>query len=344
MKKVSKILQRIRTYLSKDAILSRYRRSKYAFNLRRLYLPTKNVLIDRPIFFLGVQGGGLTLIVKALQRHQNTCFCTGNSHEWDAADNELFTCNKYVPSALSFLNNNVYHPNYKTDFFRYWTYALNDTMDLYRLNPESIDNTVREKFRAVLKRIIRAYAHDVRNCRFIDKSQLYTINARYLYKMLKDTNPYFILVTRDPFAMCKRVAEKYYANPKKNNFTFTHEENLRLCCQHWKNSMDIALTEGTHIPNFKVMKFENFLRDPQTFLQDICAFVDLPFDDKIVPGPNQKSTVFAQMQTRWYPLRKDVNEQYIQTLENNEIKIIEEICGAVAHTCGYTTPSTFVHK
>ncbi|MBN1492512.1 MAG: sulfotransferase [Candidatus Omnitrophica bacterium] len=341
---MNRTLQRIRTSLSKGAILSRYRRSKYTFNIRRLYVPLKNVSIDRPIFFLGVQGGGLTMIVKALQRHHNTCFCTGNSYAWDAADNEIFTCNKYVPPALSFLNNDVYHPYYKTDYFRYWTYALDDTIDLYRMKSDSIDSGVKDEFRAVLKRIIRAYAHDIHNCRFIDKSQLYTINAHYLYKILEDTQPYFILVTRDPFAMCKRVAEKYYANPKKNNFTFSQEKNLRLCCQHWKNSIEIALKDGEHIPNFKVVQFEQFLKDPRHFLKDICEFVKLPFDETIVPGPDQKNTIFTQMQTRWYPMREDVNEQYIRTLEQDEIKIIEEICGHVAHTCGYETPSFFIRK
>lgn len=311
------------------------RRKRYIFNIRRLYRPLDSIKIDRPVFFLGVQGGGLTLLVKAFQRHRKICFCKGNSNHWDAADNEMQVNIFDMPEELSLRNNKVYHKKYKTNIFRYWTYALNDTLSLYRLNSEKLSPDLSNSFKKVIRKIISAYAHNPDDCRFIDKSQLFTVNLLSVYRLLKETNPFFVLVVRNPFAMCKRVAEKYYENPNKNNFSFSKETSLRLCCQHWKNSYESALNDGKDVPNVKIVKFEDFLSCPSEFLKEICEFIELEFDTDIVPAPNQKSTIYSQMNSRWYPIRSNSNEKYVNSLTKNDIEIIKEECGELIKEFGY---------
>ena len=314
---------------------SAYRSSKYYFSHRNLHIRLRSINVDRPIFILGVQGGGLTIIAKALQRHKDVIFCKGNNVHWDAAENEMQNYIFDMPEELSLFNNMKFNDKYKTTLFRYWTYALDETINLYRLNPDYIDYDLREKFVRVINKIIRSYAHDLKKCRFIDKSQMFTINILPIYKMLKEYNPYFILVTRNPYAMCKRVVDKYYENPDEHDFSFSHETNLRLCCQHWRNSYTYAIEDGKVVENFKIVKFEDFLISPYDFLKDLCDYVGLDFDTRIVPGPNQKSSVYCQMKSRWYPAKADANNKYIQQLTKDEIVIIKSECDDLIKQFGY---------
>ncbi|MBC8484920.1 MAG: sulfotransferase domain-containing protein [Bacteroidetes bacterium] len=139
--------------------------------------------------------------------------------------------------------------------------------------------------------------------------------------------------------MCKRVAERYYGNPYKNNFSFSKKTNLQLCCQHWKNSYSYAIEDGKYILNFMVARFEDFLIDPRNFLKEICDFVELEFDEKMVPASNQRSTYFGQMKSRWYPLRQDANSRYLNELTNDEIDIIKLNCGELIDKFGYQAPT-----
>lgn len=42
--------------------------------------------IQRPIFLLGSQSGGLTLLARILRRHASLVYCTGNSRYWAGSD------------------------------------------------------------------------------------------------------------------------------------------------------------------------------------------------------------------------------------------------------------------
>lgn len=321
-------------------LIRQFRVQRYQYNLRRLYPRLDDIRIDRPIFLLGVQGGGLTIIMKALQRHSKTCFCLGNSDHWDAADNEMhaYLHDPLLPSRFSFINNPHYHPQYRTKHWRYWTYALDDTIGMYRIDPNSLKTEEADRFQKVIKKALRAYAHDPHDCRFIDKSQLYTINIRAVQKALAESDPFFAVVTRNPYAMVKRVTERYYENPKRHGFPFSHEKNLRLCCQHWRNTYSWALRDRPYTENFAVFSFERFLVDPENFLRNLCTFARLNFESAIVPAPGQRPTAYAMMSSRWYPIRKNPNQKYLEKLTPKEISIIERECGDLARKLGYGPP------
>lgn len=321
-------------------LIRQFRVKRYTYNLRRLYLRLDDIRIDRPIFVLGVQGGGLTIIMKALQRHSKTCFCLGNSDHWDAADNEMhaYLTDPLLPKRFSFVNNPVHHPKYRTNHWRYWTYALDDTIGMYRIAPDSLKAEEARRFRKVIKKAIRAYAHDPNDCRFVDKSQLYTINIAAIQKVLDKARPFFAVITRNPYAMVKRVTERYYENPNRLDFSFSHEESLSFCCQHWRNTYSWALKDGRCVENFALFSFEDFLSDPASLLKSLCVFADLNFNPNIVPAPDQDRTPYAMMPSRWYPIRQNVNQKYLDRLTRREISVIERECGDLALQLGYAPP------
>ena len=55
---------------------------KPVISLRKISYKLKDINVNKPIFILGTQGGGLTLISRILHRHPDTVYCSGNSKFW----------------------------------------------------------------------------------------------------------------------------------------------------------------------------------------------------------------------------------------------------------------------
>ena len=91
-------------------VLRRYRVRKIELTPRQFTVPLERIAIDRPVFFLSVPGGGLTLLLKCFQRLANTCFAHGNRLAWDAADNEMSVCvrNADMPTGALVLSQPVF--------------------------------------------------------------------------------------------------------------------------------------------------------------------------------------------------------------------------------------------
>ena len=318
-------------------VLRRYRVRKIALTPRRLTVPLERVAIDRPIFFLSVPGGGLTLLLKCFQRLANTCFCHGNRGSWDAADNEMSVCvrDRDMPHELSFYHNPYFPPDMPTNLFRYWTFATDGNADHYRREPKDVSVETARKFRTALKKIIRAHALDLDDCRLIDKSHLFSVNVAALQHILADANPFFVVVARSPYGGVPRTAKNYYLNPDKHGFDMDYLEAVKLCAQHWRNSFRFALDDGENTPNFMVTRIEDFFADPAAYLRSVCDFTELDFDLDMAPGPDQPATIYQQMGRRWHPLRRSVTDKARADISDEESAIIDEICGPVMARLGY---------
>lgn len=319
-------------------VLRRYRVRKIGLTPRRFTVPLEQVKIDRPIFFLSVPGGGLTLLLKCFQRLSNTCFCHGNRLSWDAADNEMSVCvrDSDMPPELSFYHNPFFPEDLPTNLFRYWTFGTDDNVGHYRFEPEKVSAGMADRFRTVLKKIIRAHALDLDDCRLIDKSHLFTVNVGALQHILANSDPYFVIVSRSPYGGVPRTARNYYLNPDKHGFDMDYLDAVRLCAQHWRNSFQFALDDGAKVPNFMVTRVEDFFADPASYLQSVCEFTGLEFDPDIVPSPDQPATVYQQMGRRWYPLRRSVTDKAREAISDEEAAIIDDVCGPVMARLGYT--------
>ncbi|WP_339859784.1 hypothetical protein [Thalassospira alkalitolerans] len=318
--------------------LKKYRLRKVTYTPRRLTTRLSEIKIDRPLFFLRVQGGGLTILAKCFQRLNNTCFANGNSDSWDAADNEMHVCvtSKKLPKEFSFHTNTFYPPELASNFYRYWTYATDQALPHFRIeDPESVGEKSLSGFRDYIKAIIRAHAKDINSCRFVDKSQLYTINTPLIRKALADSSPYFAIFGRSPYGSVPRTAKNYYLNPNKHGFDMSYEDALKLCAQHWNNTFSIALKDCNEKQDNLFLKIEDFFADPDSFCRKICDFAELDFSTEMAPKPDQKNTIYEQMARRWYPIKKSSTDSALRSLTELEISIVNEICGKTMQNLGY---------
>ena len=321
-----------------DHLLTRYRVRKVALTPRRVTTRLEDIEIDRPLFLLGVQGGGLTILAKCFQRLENTCFVHGNADSWDAADNEMHVCetSQKLPREFSFHTNDFYPPNLPTNFYRYWTYATNEGLPHFRIdNPEQVSEASLNGFRNYVKAIIRAHAKNLNDCRFIDKSQLYTINIPLLRAALRGHSPRFVVIGRNPYGCIPRTARNYYLNPKKHGFDMPYEEALKLCSEHWNNSFAVATEDCHGFDDSLILNIEDFFANPKEFCSRICSFAELDFDRDMIPAPDQPNTRYQQMATRWYPLRKSHTERKLLETTQREREIINSVGGSTIEKLGY---------
>jgi len=63
-----------------------WKRNNWMLNPRSWFGRFEEAEIDRPIFLLGVQGGGLTLLSRMLRRHPQVVSVSGNHRYWSGAD------------------------------------------------------------------------------------------------------------------------------------------------------------------------------------------------------------------------------------------------------------------
>ena len=149
--------------------------------------------------------------------------------------------------------------------------------------------------------------------RFIDKSQSLSVRVGLLQALLHDCDPRFVLVVRNPFAAIWRAAT---GDKVITNLGLPIERRVEIATQHWRNLYQSALQyEGDGLA---VWKFEDFLGAPDRVIREICEHIDLPYTPEILPGPDDRiplgSMYDAFSLRKWYPLRTDVNDRYLQEI------------------------------
>lgn len=195
------------------------------------------------------------------------------------------------------------------------------------------------RYRSLLRGVIRQQER-ARPVRFIDKSQSLTLRVGAVHEALVDSDPRFVLMTRDPYAVIWSQATrdgvvKDLAVPMEKKM------KIQLCAEHWKNSFSAALEDAGANPAIKLRhwSFEGLLADPEETVSEICDFADLPWDPLILPSATDRipwgSRADAFNRHKWYPLRPGVNDRYLSQIPDWARSLIADHCGDLARHFGY---------
>jgi len=307
-----------------------FKRNNWMLDPRLLFMRFKSYQINKPIFLLGNQGGGLTLLSRMLRRHNDIINCTGNKSYWTGAD-ELHAV--YGPILPFNLTGIIYklpqHPIFNTQ--RSWSYAIDDSIDIYRKTEKDFNIEEKKKLEHLIKYFMYRFGN--KNSRYIDKSQIYTVRMSYIHSLLKEYNPKFVLLTRNPYAEVFRSAK----GPLPYIEISSRKEKLKYAAQHWNNSINAVLEDKKNNPEIDILiiRFEDLLQDPEANLRKICKHVELEFDEDMLPKPEHTVSFGSRITGRWYPLMPDINKKYIGNISNEDIDIIHAICGDTAEKLGY---------
>jgi hypothetical protein len=314
---------------------------KYDVNLRRLYRRLDSIPIDRPVFLLGVQGGGGTIVARTLYRHSQAVYASGNSDYWAGSD-EIHNCPhtiKDLPESLIHRSAHFFNVNGRLDchplygYQRCWLYAIDEFLSTYRRDGAAADRRTADRLQRVIRKVILAYAHDPSRARFIDMSQLYTIQVAYVAELLRGTDPRFILLTRNPYITCARAMRKEYEE-HGTRVDLAPEQKMRCAIEHWDNSYRNALTDGEQQKMMQV-RYEDFLEDPEREVRRMCEFSELEFEASQVPQAGQRIPLGSLSAEKWFPLKRDENARYLDSMSSELIRILNQRSADVIRRLGY---------
>src|ERR671935_430041 len=259
-----------------------YRRDRWRYSLRRRLPAVDRVPIDRPIFFLGVQGAGETIVGRCLRRNDAVVSMSGNSDYWTGIDELGVVRNRMarLPRALwgckfrDDIEQPLFGPNHNS------VYACDALLPFYRHTAEDANEADGRRYRRLLREHLFAYARDPSRARFFDKTHTNTLRLPLLAAYLEGCDPFFVLVVRNPYSWCYRAVQR-----KRPSYrvVLAPEQELRLAAEHWTNSYRIALEDARRVPNVTVIRFEDFVADPEHIVRSLSAFVGLDFEEAMVP-------------------------------------------------------------
>jgi hypothetical protein len=356
-KNISYKLKRIAEYIQengvKDALVHSVNRLaklywdyKRVWTPRRLYVSLKSIEIDRPIFVLGTQGTGLTLITRMMRRNPRVVMVGGGPTFWMGNDemDKHYVRHETMPDDWMLRtpgHNNLKgdeeeHPEFGLE--RNWLYATDELLPEYRSTKEDYAPQLENVLRRRIQDSIRAYARDVHEARFLDMSQTYSLKVPLLRECLDD--PRFVLVVRNPYVMCWREITKNTESKYQFwNERPSQERALRLSAEHWRNTYRIALEDLQNRDDAIVVHFEDLIDRPKSHLEEILDHTGLEFyPDIMIPQSHHKAPLGGKSPQKWYPIRKNIDDKYLEDIERWSVGIIEDEVEKIAKEFGYSSP------
>jgi len=307
---------------------------------RSFFFSFDDLNIDAPIFFIGNQGGGLTLVSRMIRRHADIVSITGNNDYWAGADEMQRVMVARLPNELRLagriLGTDPSHPKFMPP--RSWSYACDDLVDDYHLTECDYSDAAAEQFRFLIREALHRHGKGDQGSRFVDKGQVFTLKIRYIASLLEGVRPRFVLITRNPYAACYRAAIGKAGDMERYAQFRDVEERVEVCSQHWANAMSYALRDGEQVEHFTWVRFEDILRRPEEKVRDLCGFLNLEFRDDLLPAPHHELPLGSKYRDRWYPLRPEVNKKYLENAPSKLLDVIEDRCKPIAQKFGYDRP------
>jgi sulfotransferase family protein len=309
-----------------------YRRDRWRYSHRRRRRAVDRIPLDRPIFFLGVQGGGETIIGRCVRRNSAVVSMSGNSGYWTGIDELGAVRNRmgHLPTSLRGCKyrDDLAHPLFGSNHNS--VYACDELLQFYRRTAADASDDDAAQLRRVLREHIAVYARDPKHARFFDKTHTNTLKLPLLAAYLSGCDPLFVLVTRNPYSWCYRAVRRKRPSYRVR---LAPEQELRLAAEHWVNSYRIALADAETIPNVTVVRFEDFVADPEATVRRLCAALGLELQASMIPRPGD-AFPFATLPAdrKWYPLFPD---EWLAEVSDREAAVVAEVCEPLATELGY---------
>ena len=292
--------------------------------------------IDRPIFLLGTQGGGLTLLSRMLRRHPDVVCAAGNSSYWTSADEIQNVYGPILPAELTGLRYKA-PPHALLPPPRSWTYAARDLYPLYRKKAEDATPELRNALCNVIRLSALRHARDKGRFRFLDKSQTFTVRMGLIHELLRDSRPRFIVVLREPYVSVYRAATGRAADIKRLQHNLDFEERVDICAEHYANSMRAVFEDAETLNlDIHILRFEALLAQPAPLLRQVCDFAELDFRTDMLPTATHRLPWGSRYLDRWYPIRSDVNTPFESKLDSLTVERVNRHFGPLIERLGYT--------
>lgn len=307
-----------------------YRTNRWRFDAR--FKGGEAVAIDRPVYLIGTQNGGLTLLARILHRHPEAISVSGDHRYWAGEDEAQDALADILPEDFGWRRIDL--PGYPARNHS-WVYGNDAFLPYYRRRAGEVDPAAAARYRRILQGVVCQHGPGKR---FIDKSQTLTLRIGALQEALADSSPRFVLISRDPYAVIWSQATR---GGVLRALDRPAEEKVVIAAQHWRNSLQAALEDADADPSIRLRhwRFEELLEEPERVSSEICDFAELDWRPEILPQARDwipwGSRLDAFNKRKWHPLRTDVNDRYFKEIPDWAAAKITEICGDLVQKLGY---------
>lgn len=311
-----------------------YRRNNWMLDPRLFFKKLDKIAINKPIFILGNQGGGLTLVSRILRRSPSIISVSDNSNYWSGADELQNVFGHILPKELTGIKYKVPKHEYLTPP-RSWSYAGDDLISYYRNTENDYNSKLEKKLKRIIRYLLYRFGED-RNSRFIDKSQVFTVKLGLLDAIFRKNEAKYLLITRNPLVECPRAAMGKAGDMNRYKKFLDWDQRLKICTQHWNNSMQSFIDDKIRL-NIKVhiQKFEDIILRPEETIREICNYLEIDFFQDMLPQEYHKIPFGSMYNDRWYPIRKDINSKYKNLFDENTIEYVKQHCRNQMKQLGY---------
>jgi hypothetical protein len=286
--------------------------------------------IDRPVYLIGTQGAGLTLLSRILQRHEAVISAAGGNRYWTGPDETQNVFEDVLPADLGWRHDRAAGENHNTLF------ATDDLLPRYLRGAGDADPALARRYRAFLQGVLRLHgATPAQPRRFLDKSQTLSLRIGLISALLDGCDPHFVLMLRNPFVMVWRAAS---GKGVLGSLPLPEETRLTLAIQQWRNLHEAALEQEGQVP-MTVLRYEDFLSAPGDTVRKVCSFAGLSFDPAILPGPDDRMPLGSSPDARdgfkWYPIRPANNAKHLVRVPDWARERIAAECRGLIERFGY---------
>lgn len=282
--------------------------------------------LHSPIIFIGMGRSGSSIIYEAFANHFQLAFFS-----------QYCTKGPLLPH-FTFIHR--FFSNYRKK--EQW--EKQTKLSKLRPNPKEAYNIWErlcgEKFRNSFLRNLKPTEKERNNIlRYISSLLFYQHKNRFVMKItgpprieylsgVFDT-PVFIEIIRDPRAVVYSLLNVEFRKKKGLQTPNWHdslsEEDVKEWESYDKNPIALAALEWRSVyrqtkeellkikPYYKLIKYEEFVKDPQKIIVDILGFAGLSEEKRVVNYVNRMNY-------------KNVNYKYFEGFSEQEIKMIEDIC------------------
>lgn len=145
------------------------------------------------------------------------------------------------------------------------------------------------------------------NKRLCEKSPPNLVRSRYLQALFPDAT--FVAIVRSPYANLS-------ANAKKRNKWGTVAEQAA----HWAGGYETLLTDSQHLRRLLIIHYEELVDNPRGTLAAVCAHCQLDYSPELLAGTS---------------IECGVNDQLIALLTAADVRVITAACQDVMRRLGY---------
>jgi hypothetical protein len=263
--------------------------------------------LPEPVFVVGMNGSGTTMLLDCLDNHPEIY---GFPEETKLLGHLLTVLPKFGDLAIDDNFHALIQTVGRSPAFRHENdFRPPPVPEEWRNMPRNVS--------VVLDWFFRYFAEKKGKERWCEKTPMNAHHIAALGKVFPKAK--FIHIIRDARSCAASCRRRFFTTPQ-------------MAALRWKQTLRTARRQGEGVPGrYLEIRYEDLVGEPERWMREICGFLDVPFDVKVLSTSRARTLTASSPETE---IAK-AEEKWRQELSDTCVARIEKICGALLSECGY---------